>query len=258
MPPAQRRAGGRHGGGFRGVREAVRAGARGLRGELRQGRGRRGGGGDRGRRARRRSLGRAPRRRQDPAVEPRHDRERVLDDQGHDRDLRQPARREGRARSRRAGRRVLARVRAGGQGTDPGALAALPQGGPRRDPQAAPRGRDARLEVHDRGARRRDAVVGAGHAARLPRADLRVPGRRGACGGSTGARSARTSATSSPRRSGSTSTSASGRSSTGAWPRCCRRRRHRPVSRTRSRPPRRTPSRWSARCSATRPSARAA
>ena len=50
--------------------------------------------------------------------------------------------------------------------------------------------------------------MGAGHPARLPRADVRPPRRRDRCAGSPARRSARSSATRSPSRSGSTSGSA--------------------------------------------------
>ena len=59
----------------------------------------------------RRSLGRDRRRAHRPAVGGGLDRPRVLDDQGHHGRLREPARARGRARRRRAGGRVLARVR---------------------------------------------------------------------------------------------------------------------------------------------------
>ena len=66
-----------------------------------------------------------------------------------------------------------------GKGDDPGALAALAPGRPARDPQAAPARRGLRLGPDDHRARRRGAVVGARHEARLPRLHLRLAGRRG-------------------------------------------------------------------------------
>src|SRR5262245_20791769 len=90
-----------------------------------------------------------------------------------------PARRRGRRRPRCAGRPLLAGVRAGGQAAHPGAPAPLPRGGARRRPQAAAEGRPLRLATHVRGPRGAGALVGARHAARLPRADLRLARRRG-------------------------------------------------------------------------------
>ena len=69
----------------------------------------------RGRNAAGRSLGRQRRRRRHAAVAARHDRESLLDDEGIHGALRAPARRSRAARSRRAGRAVLAGVRAAGK-----------------------------------------------------------------------------------------------------------------------------------------------
>ena len=75
----------------------------------------------------RRHLGWRPRRHR-CAVRRRHAADRVLVDQGRDRGVCPPARATRAPRHRRAGRRLLARVRPGGQGAHPGALAAQPPG----------------------------------------------------------------------------------------------------------------------------------
>ena len=62
------------------------------------------------------------------AVHRGHPPARLLVDQGRDGAVRQPAGPAGRARRRRPGRHLLARVRCGRQGRHPGPLAAVPQG----------------------------------------------------------------------------------------------------------------------------------
>ena len=69
--------------------------------------------------------------------------------------------------------------------------------------------RALRLASVRRGAGRAGAVVGAGHEARLPRADLRPSGRRAGAARRRARASAASSATTWPRRSAPTSTSAS-------------------------------------------------
>ncbi len=64
-----------------------------------------------------------------------------------------------------------------------GALAAHPRGRAARDRHPDAVRLAQRLGRHDHGARRPGAVVGAGLGARLPRRDLRPPGRRGAAPG---------------------------------------------------------------------------
>ena len=133
----------------------------------------------RGRPPRRRPLGRTRGQRGEPSVEQGHDRPGRIHDQRRDRDLRASAGAARRARSGRAGGRVLAGIRCQRQGADPGALAALAPGrtaGRRRT--ADVRGR-LRLGPGHPGARGAEAAVAAGHGARLPRHDLRVPGRGG-------------------------------------------------------------------------------
>ena len=109
---------------------------------------------------------------------PRHGRARVLVDQGRHVGVREPADRGGRARPRRARRPVLARVRRQRQGGDHGRAVDEPPG------RAAPR----RRRLHARrmpgvgsdgaGARRPDADLGTGDAARLPHAHVRLAGGR--------------------------------------------------------------------------------
>ena len=196
-----------------------------LRGAAREPGGARRGGRDHARRpARGRSLGRPRRPGAHAPVDARHAREPLLDDEGHDRALRAPPRRPGQARPRRARRALLARVRAGGQGRDPGALAPRPQR--RASSRSTSRCRPSALYDWDAMAsalRRAEAVVGAGHRARLPRAELRLARRRADAAHRAAAASARTSATRSPARSAPTSGSARRPSSIRASRRCeCR------------------------------------
>ena len=154
-------------------------GRRCVSGELRRNprRGRRGLLRLRGRPPRRRRVGRTRRSRGEPSVGRGHHRRRRLHDQRRDRDLRPSAGPARRARSRRPRGRVLARVRRCRQGADPGALAALAPGRPAgRRRTADLRGR-LRLASGHPGARGAEAGVAAGHRARLPQHDLRVPGR---------------------------------------------------------------------------------
>ena len=113
-----------------------------------------------------------------------------------------------RARPRRAGRALLARVCRRGQGADPGAHAAESPRRARRDRALAAPARGARLESDGRRARRAGSELGARHGARLSRGHVRLAGRRGGAARSAGARSGRSSATRSRGRSGSTSGSA--------------------------------------------------
>ena len=103
---------------------------------------------------------------------------RVVVHEGRHRALRAPARFARAARPRRAGRAVLARVRPEREGGNHRRDADEPQGGRAGDPAAAAAGRALRLGLHDRDARRGGALLGAGHASRLPRAHLRLPGGR--------------------------------------------------------------------------------
>ncbi len=125
----------------------------------------------------RRSVGRPRRSRGEPSVGEGHHRRRRIHDQRRDRDLRPPVGAARRARSGRSGGQVLAGVRLCRQGADPGALAAFTPG------RAADRRRTAdlrgglRLASGHPGTGGAEAGVGAGHRARLPQRDLRVPGR---------------------------------------------------------------------------------
>ena len=103
---------------------------------------------------------------------------RVVVHEGRHRALRAPARFARAARPGCARRAVLARVRPAGQGGNHRRDADEPQGGRAGDPAAAAAGRALRLGVHDRDARRGGALLAARHASRLPRAHLRLPGRR--------------------------------------------------------------------------------
>ena len=105
------------------------------------------------------------------AVGARHHRLRLVDHQGDDGGLRLDAGGARRARPRRAGGPLLARVRRGGQGRAAGSVPALAQLGPRRVGAADRHERPLRLGALDGAARRADAVVGAGHRERLPRGD---------------------------------------------------------------------------------------
>ena len=195
---------------LRNLPAALRRGPRRVRRQLRRrARGRRVVRRDARRRARRRPVGRPRRRGAHAAVGARHDRQRLLDHQGDDRALRAHAGRPRRSststrRSRATGRSSPRR----GKEAMPVALPAEPHRRPRGDPQAAAARGALRLAAHDRRARRRDAVVGAGHRQRLSRHDLRLPGRRGRPPHRRPDASARSSATRSPRRSAPTSTSA--------------------------------------------------
>ena len=96
---------------------AVRGRARRARGQPRPGHGRRRVGRRRARRrAGRRHLGRPRRRGEDEAVGARHDHQRLVDDQDDDGPVRADAGRPRRARPRRAGRPLLARVQGRRQG----------------------------------------------------------------------------------------------------------------------------------------------
>ena len=108
----------------------------------------------------------------------RHDRPRLLGDEGHGRALRAPPRRARRARARRAGGALLARVRAAGKGRDPRALAALPPRGPAR--RCAARSRPSRSTTGTRCARALAAARALLDARppRLPPGHLRLAGRR--------------------------------------------------------------------------------
>ena len=100
--------------------------------------------------------------------------------QGRDQPVRDDAGRTGRTRRRRAGRRRT------GRSSPRPARASIPvrwllthqAGLPVFDPAGAGhRGRPARLGQDHRAARGAGAAVGAGHADRVPRGDLRLPGR---------------------------------------------------------------------------------
>ena len=142
----------------------------------------------------------------------RHHRLRVVDHQGDDGGLRLDAGGARRARPRRAGRPLLARVRRRRQGRAAGALPALAQLGPRRVGTADRDERPLRLGALDGAARRPEAVVGAGHGERLSRTDASDISSARWCAGSPAARSGASSATRWRRRSAPTSTSASARS----------------------------------------------
>ena len=75
----------------------------------------------------------------DAALGARYDRQRVVDDEGNRGDVRASSRRSGASRPGRAGRELLARIRAGGEVGDSRPLSALASGRPSGDPQAAGR-----------------------------------------------------------------------------------------------------------------------
>ena len=116
---------------------------------------------------------------------------------------------DGRARPRRARRHVLAGVRGQRQGGRARPPPAQPPGRPARAarPAPAPAGSTTGTLV-DAPARRRGAVLGAGHAARLPRPHVRLPRRRGRAPRHRTPHRRRSSPTRSPARSASTSASA--------------------------------------------------
>ena len=161
-------------------RAALRARARGVRGQLRAPRRGRGGvlrlppwpaGG--------RSVGGHGRSRARPSLDPRDRHAGLLLDQGADGGLRATTGRTRRARSRDARRRLLAGVRRRGQGAHPARLGALPsrrRAGGRRTAHA---GAGARLGSGDRRDRGAGAGLGAGHPARLSLPHLRLDPRRG-------------------------------------------------------------------------------
>ncbi len=102
---------------------------------------------------------------------------RRIHDQRRYRDLRPSAGAARRARSGRSGGQVLAGVRRCRQGEDPGALAAFTPGRPAGHRRTADLRGGLRLASGHPGTRGAEAGVGAGHRARLPQRDLRVPGR---------------------------------------------------------------------------------
>ena len=134
-------------------------------------------------RARGRPLGRRRRRRDRAAVGRGHDRRRLLEHQGRDGDVRAHARGRRPARSRRAGRRVLARVRAGRQGGDHRLGPAVAPGRARLGRRRAHARAGARVGPARRRARAPGAVVGAALGPRLPRRHVRQPRRRGRAAG---------------------------------------------------------------------------
>ena len=131
------------------------------------------------------------------ALAARHARQRLLDDQGHDGALRAPARRRGQARPRRARRAYWPEFAQAGKGALPVRWLLSHRAG-----LAARARRCCRTRRSTTGTRcaaalaARDAVVGAGQRARLPRGHVRLAGRRGGAPHRGQAASARTSATS--------------------------------------------------------------
>ena len=159
-------------------RRRLGAGARRVRGEP----GRRTGGRGRGRRLPPGSAGRVAGRRlvrrgRLPALHRRHPAARLLDDEGHRRPRRGAVRRAGPARLRRAGRRLLARVRCRRQGPDHRRPAAVAPGRAARDRRRGHPRRGLRLGPHGGPARRAGADLGARDGARLPRRHVRLAGR---------------------------------------------------------------------------------
>ena len=164
---------------------------------------------------------------------------RHVGDEGPDDAVRARARGPGRARPRRAGRPVLARVRVRGQGVDHRAPAAQPPVGRHRAPRvrrAAVVGRRG-VGRHGRHRRRRrggGAGLGAGDPPRLPRRDVRVAGRRAGAPDQRVQPRARSSRPRWPGHSASPARSPSGHRPprSGRWPpswssRCARARRAR-------------------------------
>ena len=123
-------------------------------------------------------LGRPRRRRCRDAVARGHARRLLLDDEGPHGDLPPHPRRPRSRRLRRAGRDVLAGVRAERQGEDHRLPRPHAPGRPRADAGGRSRARHLRLGPHHPWPRERGAGVGAGHGERLSRAHVRLPGRR--------------------------------------------------------------------------------
>ncbi len=114
-----------------------------------------------------------------PALRPGHAAAGLLFDQGCHRGVRKLAGPTGRARPGVPGGPLLARVRPVREGGNPRPVAPHPPGRAPGGGRHAEPGRGPGLGSGDRRPRGTAAVVGAGHCARLSRADLRVVGRRG-------------------------------------------------------------------------------
>ena len=109
-----------------------------------------------------------------------HDRPRLVGDQGRDRAVRAHARRPRSARPERAGADVLAGVRQERQGRRSwSGTCSTTRPGCRRVREPLPAGCFYDWDADGGRAGPRGAVLAPGYPARLPRADVRLPGRRG-------------------------------------------------------------------------------